>query len=194
MVNLFYLDNSPKKCARYYCDKHVNKIMIEIAQILSQIHHKIGKKKPPYQKCRAIHSNLAPYQWAMESKRNYKYCAELAYYLLKEYKYRYEKNEHKCEKPILWLLENIPKEIKKERKTKFKLTENVAIGKFYKNPVTASKYIYVDFKCKNDKWTKRGKPSWFDKYENLSNKKLIRKIMNNVRIKLPKFSKKHKLN
>ena len=50
MVNLFYLDKNPKKCAQYYCDKHVNKIMIEIAQILSQIHHTIGEKKPPYQK------------------------------------------------------------------------------------------------------------------------------------------------
>lgn len=39
MVNLFYLDKNPKTCAKYYCDKHVNKIMIEIAQILSQVHH-----------------------------------------------------------------------------------------------------------------------------------------------------------
>ena len=33
MVNLFYLDKDPKLCAKYYCDKHVNKIMIEILQI-----------------------------------------------------------------------------------------------------------------------------------------------------------------
>ena len=48
MVNLFYLDNDPKKCAKYYCDKHVIKIIVEILQILSQIHHNIGTKKPPY--------------------------------------------------------------------------------------------------------------------------------------------------
>ena len=34
MVNLFYIDKDPKLCAQYYCDKHVNKIMIEILQIL----------------------------------------------------------------------------------------------------------------------------------------------------------------
>ena len=54
MVNLFYLDKDPKLCAQYYCDKHVNKIMIEILQILSQIHHNIGENKPPYKKCTGV--------------------------------------------------------------------------------------------------------------------------------------------
>ena len=70
MVNLFYLDHNPKKCALYYCDKHVIKILVEILQILSQIHHNIGTKKPPYQKCKAIHSSLAPYVWASHSIGN----------------------------------------------------------------------------------------------------------------------------
>ena len=39
MVNLFYLDKDPEKCAKFYCDKHVNKILVEILQILSQLHH-----------------------------------------------------------------------------------------------------------------------------------------------------------
>jgi hypothetical protein len=30
MVNFFYLDKDPQKCAEYYCDKHVVKIPIEI--------------------------------------------------------------------------------------------------------------------------------------------------------------------
>ena len=41
MVNFFYLDKDPQKCAEYYCDKHVVKISIEIAQILSKIHQKL---------------------------------------------------------------------------------------------------------------------------------------------------------
>ena len=153
-------------------------------------------KKTTFQKCRAIHSNLAPYQWAMESKRNYKYCAELAYYLLKEYKYRYEKNEHKCEKPILWLLENIPKEIKKERKTKFRLTNNIKIYNKYFNILDACRFSYVDFKCKNDKWTKRPKPEWFKDYKEKSDiikKKEIKKINELLYKKLPAFSIKNKL-
>ena len=41
MVNFFYLDKDPEKCAEYYCDKHICKIPIEIAQILSKIHHEL---------------------------------------------------------------------------------------------------------------------------------------------------------
>ena len=58
MVNLFYLDHDPKKCARYYCDKHVVKIPVEICQILSQIYHELGTKKPPYKRCKGISFNL----------------------------------------------------------------------------------------------------------------------------------------
>ena len=197
MVNIFYLDKNPKKCAKYYCDKHVSKIAIEIAQILSQVHHKIGEKKPPYKSCKVVHPNLRPFIWAMESKENYLYCCKLAKHLLEEYKYRYDKETHKCDSVVEWLTNNIPKKITKVKSTKFQLTENVRIyEKYFDDMVEASRYIYVDFKCKNDKWTKRGKPEWFDKYLKKSNKekkKLIKKIMNNVKIKLPEFSKKNKL-
>ena len=197
MVNLFYLDKNPKVCAQYYCDKHVNKIMIEIAQILSQIHHIISDKKPPYKFCRAISPTLAPFVWAKESINNYKYCADLAFYLLQEYKFRYGKDTHKSEKPIIWLRENIPKQIRKKNRTKFKLTENVKVySEYYKNQVIVSRYMYVDFKCKYDRWTLRGKPEWFNYYENKSIKEkdiLKSKILENVKVKLPDFSKKNKL-
>ena len=58
----------------------------------------------------------------MESKENYLYCCNLAQALLEEYKFRYNKKTHKCEKPIKWLTNNIPTKIKKKL-TKFKLTE-----------------------------------------------------------------------
>ena len=41
MVNFFYLDKDPKICAQYYCNKHIIKIPIEIAQILSKIHYEL---------------------------------------------------------------------------------------------------------------------------------------------------------
>ena len=63
----------------------------------------------------------------------------MAFYLLQEYKYRYGKDRHKSEKPILWLRKNIPKEIKRKYRTKFKLTDNVkAYSEYYKDPVIAS--------------------------------------------------------
>jgi len=197
MVNLFYLDKDPKKCAQYYCDKHVNKILIEIGQILSQIHHLHGDKIPPYKPCKAISPNLKPLKWALNSKSNYLYCCDLAKNLINEYKYRYNKTEHKCEKVIDWLEKNIPKIIKKKRRTKFMLTDNVSIySEYFEDPIEASRFMYVDFKCKNDNWTKRGKPEWFDKYQKKSERekdKLKKAILINVKEKLPELSRKHKL-
>ena len=192
MVNLFYLDHDPKKCAKYYCNKHVVKILVEICQILSQVHHEIGTKKPPYKKCRGISITLSTYVWAKESIKNYNYCVNLALELLKEYKYRYNNKEHKSEKAILWLQKNIPN-IKKKNLTKFKLSKNVEIyDEFYEDVVKASRLIYVDFKCKNDKWSKREKPKWFDqmKKKNEADKlKLKDKILYVVRNELPELMK-----
>ena len=194
MVNLFYLDHDPKKCAQYYCDKHVNKIMIEISQILSQIHHKIGTKTPPYKLCSGISDNLAPFKWASTSIGNYNYCAKLAKCLLNEYRHRYGNKEHKCENAINWHLENVPEGIKRKNKTKFLLTENVKIyTKYFKDPVLASRIMYVDFKCKNDKWTNRDPPLWFDQLSKKYDKtNLIEQILNNVKEKLPDFTKDKK--
>ena len=196
MVNIFFLDTNPKKCAKYYCNKHVNKILIEILQILSQAHHYLGNKNPPYKKCLMIKDTLAPYKWATLSTGNYNYCADLAYYLLLEYKFRYNNREHKCENAVLWLRNNIPTDIKIGRRTKFLLTENVKIySRYYKNIVEASRLVYVDFKCKNDNWGKREIPSWFVplKKTNDKNKKiLIKKIFKNVKEKLPKLYKNEK--
>ena len=33
-MNIFYLHKNPKKCAKYHCDKHVVKMILESAQLL----------------------------------------------------------------------------------------------------------------------------------------------------------------
>jgi len=195
MTNFFYLDKNPVRCARYYCDKHVNKIMIEIAQLLSQVHH-LYDRIPPYKKCLLIKPDLAPFKWVQESQANYLYCAQLAYALLNEYKYRYNKTEHKCEKPIIWLLKHIPPLPNSTSKpTKFYMTDNVKIYNEYFKPLDASRFSYVDFKCRNDRWTRRSKPKWFDIYASISKKerkKLIKKILVNVKEKLPELAIKNR--
>ena len=197
MVNLFYLDKNPKKCAQFYCDKHVVKISVEIAQILSQIHHIFGETEPPYKSCRAVSKSLSPLKWAMESISNYLYCCNLGIELINEYKFRYNKDTHKCLDVLIWLKNNIPKKIKKKNRTKFKLTNNIKVySEYFTDPVEASKFMYVDYKCKNDKWTKRNQPEWFNTYLIQSNKEkeiLKEKIMDNVRNKLPEFSRKNRL-
>ena len=53
--------------------------------------------------------------------------------------------------------------------------------------------MYVDFKCKNDKWTNRDPPLWFDQLSKKYDKtNLIEQILNNVKEKLPDFTKDKK--
>ena len=196
MVNFFFLDTNPKKCAIYYCDKHVNKIMVEICQLLSNVIHHNTKLKPPYKKTTNIPESLAPYRWANYSKGNYIYLLNVAKALLKEYKYRYDKDEHKTEKVIEWLEKHIPNHFKHKKRTKLFYTNNISIfSKYIKNDVDCFRYIYVIYKCKNDKWTKRGKPVWFDKYLAKSERErqiYKKKILENVKVKLPQKYKSDK--
>ena len=37
-MNIFYLSSDPKACAEDHCDKHVVKMIIEYAQLLSTAH------------------------------------------------------------------------------------------------------------------------------------------------------------
>jgi len=196
MVNFFFLDKNPKLNAQYYCDKHVNKIMIEICQLLSNVLHNNTNLKPPYKKTTNIPITLAPYKWANYSKGNYIYLLNLSEALLNEYKYRYDKNEHKTEKVIEWLKNNIPNHFKHKKRTKLFYTKNIDLfHKYIKDDVDCFRYIYVNYKCKNDKWTKREKPKWFDIYNKKSNSEkefYKKKLLENVKIKLPELYKKDK--
>jgi len=189
MVNFFYLDKNPEKCAKYYCDKHVNKIFIEICQLLCNVIHHNTNLIPPYKKCKNININLAPYKWAEESKSNYIYLLNLADNLCKEYKFRYNKKTHKSEVALDWLKNNIPKKFKYKNRTKLKYTKNIELfKKYFKNDIIASRYIYVIYKCKNDKWTNRNQPEWYEEmFLKSKNKKFLfkKQLIEAVKIKLP---------
>ena len=40
-MNIFYLNKDPKICAEQHCDKHVVKMIVEYAQLLSTAHRVI---------------------------------------------------------------------------------------------------------------------------------------------------------
>lgn len=196
MVNFFFLDKNPIICAKYYCDKHVNKIFIEICQLLCNIIHNNTKLIPPYKKCNNISENLAPYKWGNTSLGNYIYLLKLAEALFNEYKFRYNKLNHKSEKALIWLKNNIPTYFKIKNMTELILTNNVILfKKYFKDDIICSRMIYVSYKCKNDKWTKRNKPEWFNKYLKISEKKkekYKKELLLNVKNKLPLQYKKNK--
>lgn len=87
-MNIFILDYNIKKCAEYHCDKHVVKMCIEYAQLLSSAHHHyLGEA--PY---RDTHKNHPCSVWVRSSLSNYEYLLELALELGDEYTYRYGKH------------------------------------------------------------------------------------------------------
>ena len=95
MVNFFYLDKDPIKCAKYYCNKHVLKIPIEIAQILSKIHHELETGIDyckVYKNSLVVKNTLGPYCWIKQSYDNYIWTSKLGLALINEYKLRYNKD------------------------------------------------------------------------------------------------------
>lgn len=197
MVNFFYLDNNPSKCAKYYCDKHVLKIPIEIAQILSKIHH-ILKTKIDYQKIYAnskvVKETLGPYLWTLTSLDNYIWTCNLGLELINEYKYRFGKTTHKTEIVLLYLIEN-PPPIEQRGITPFIMTNKYDMFQFISsNPITNARYNYAEMKCSNDKWTKRTKPLWFDTLsKNIKEKKIKLRSEIEIRVKeqLPKLASRN---
>jgi hypothetical protein len=191
MVNFFYLDTNPKKCAEYYCNKHVLKIPIEIAQILSKIHHELQSGinyESIYKNSLVVKNTLGPYIWAIESLENYLWTCNLGIELINEFKLRYNKESHKTEDILKFLLYNPPK-LPKIGITKFRGTNRYDMFQYVsKDPVECARYNYAEMKCANDKWTKREIPNWFPKLRKSIIKKkkvLCDKINKQVKERLP---------
>ena len=89
-MNIFVLDTDPVLAAQYLCDKHVVKMTLETAQILSTI------SGGPY---RPTHSNHPCVVWARKSVENYSWLSIHGIALSKEYTLRYGKR-HKCQSVI----------------------------------------------------------------------------------------------
>ena len=95
-MNIFMLDNDPETAARYHCDKHVVKMILESAQLLATtINLQHGKQVMPY---RNTHPNHPCSIWTRESRSNALWLVELAYALNAEYKHRYRKHTNQNHK------------------------------------------------------------------------------------------------
>lgn len=196
MVNFFYLDIDPKKCAQYYCNKHTIKIPIEIAQILSKVHYELNSDidyTKIYKNSLVVKNTLGPYIWIKESLDNYIWACKLGLELINEYKFRYDKNTCKTQIVIETLLNNLPN-LPKIGTTKFIGTNQYDMFQFISDdPIICARYNYCEMKCVNDIWTKRSHPYWFENIKNniLKNKNnLIDKINIQVRQVLPSLVEK----
>jgi hypothetical protein len=151
-MNIFILDEDPKKAVQYMVDKHIVKMPLETAQLLCSAHHTSGIETP----YKITHINHPCSKWVRESLSNYLWLIDYGLELCKEYTYRYGK-VHKSQQVIEWASYNIP------NLPNVNLTRFVqAMPDVYKNinAIKAYRNYYLGEKRHIFLWKKRKKPCW----------------------------------
>ena len=82
-MNIFILDANIKKCARYHCDQHVVKMILESVQIMCTALNKKGFDTP----YKSTHINHPCVLWTEKSYDNFLWLSRLAYALNDELPY-----------------------------------------------------------------------------------------------------------
>jgi hypothetical protein len=181
-MNLFVLDNCPVEAARLQCDKHVVKMIVESAQMLSTVHRMLdgvqtrapSKSGKTMSKAwtlpdsrddilyRAVHMHHPCTIWTAESNNNYNWHYVHFVALCDEYQYRYGK-VHATDILLRDALKNPPMNIPVGYKTPQPLAMKANPECIdYKDIVGSYRKFY---QTKQDRfkmsWTKRPVPEWF---------------------------------
>lgn len=181
-MNIFILDKNPTVAAQLQCDKHVVKMILESAQMLSTAHRLLdgrmvlGKSKTgraaktwvlddPVRDTvlyKAVHINHPCTIWTMESRANYDWHFEHYTALHNEYQYRYGKT-HKSYIDLAYVLRDAPDNIPYEPMTPFRLAMGIAPECI--NPADPVGSYRAFYQTKQDRfkmtWSKREVPEWF---------------------------------
>ena len=179
-MNIFILDKDPIKAAQQQCDKHVVKMILESAQMLSTAHRladgqltiveENGRKRKHWRLdderedvlYRVAHAAHPCTVWTMESNNNYNwlYCHFQA--LSEEFEYRYNK-QHKSWLLLNDILKSPPANVPVTYLTPFRLAMGAAPECINPNDPVGSYRAFYKTKQARFKmdWTKRETPSWF---------------------------------
>lgn len=153
-MNIFALDYDPAEAAKYHLDKHVVKMPLETAQMLSTIQNKFGYKT----RYKPTHVNHPCTLWAEQSASNYAWLVELGFELCAEYSYRYNRI-HACQ-AIINDLSKPPIEMLDIGFTEFAMAMPDECKD--SNPVTAYRNYYRLYKAHIANWTHRNVPEWME--------------------------------
>ena len=181
-MNLFYQHKDPEVSATLHCDKHVVKMIIEYAQMLSTAHRildgseyisqtlggrRIKRWEHPNSNMegvlyKASHINHPSTQWVRENAIQYQYAYDMFTNLCDEYTYRYGK-VHMTDSKLRNLLDQLPK--------------NIKLGEWNEPPqcmpndvkvrgdsINAYHKYYAIYKKDFAKWTGRPVPNFMDAY------------------------------
>ena len=180
-MNIFYLNPNPRICAEMHLDKHVVKMIVEYAQLLSTAHRVLDGEKftdktannRSIQRWRltddmleknlykATHANHPSAVWVRQSVQNYMWLAELLEELCGEYTHRYGK-VHKVERDGLMqmLKNNFPVMLSDSGFTE----PTPAMPDTYKvtnDSIRSYQNYYIHDKSRFAKWKNRETPEWF---------------------------------
>ena len=167
-MNIFFLDTDTKQCAKYHCDKHVVKMILEYCQLLSTAHRVLDEgeldewmDETLYKKTHVNHPSAV---WVRQNARNYQYVFDLLFSLSTEYKQRYGK-PHASWQKLRFALCTYPRNISLTN-IKEPLDLNAApqcMPDEYKddNTVQAYRNYYNGGKYQIAKWKNTVTPEWF---------------------------------
>jgi hypothetical protein len=176
-MNIFVLDNDPVKSAQMMCDKHVVKMIVETAQMLSTVHRYLDGQQyidvsannrrikrwnhPNHDQFlyKSVMLNHPCTVWARTSHMNYNWLAVHGTALCNEYEHRY-KSIHLTTPLMMWLRTHQPSNIAHGDLTQFAQ----AMPDQYRvegDAVQAYRNYYIGEKAGFAKWTNREIPEWF---------------------------------
>lgn len=184
-MNIFYLDNDPDACAEQHCDKHVVKMCIEYAQLLSTAHRVIdgqewegrsvnGRKIKRYfledplmndNVYKACHVNHPSTKWVRESRENYNWLYDMWTSLGREYTHRYGRVHESIRKLEYYLM--LPPDLLEKKG----FTQPTPAMAAYPHCIVEGDSIesyrnfYWEDKREFAKWTRRRIPEWWREYE-----------------------------
>jgi hypothetical protein len=178
-MNIFFLDKNPQICATMHCDKHVVKMIIEYAQLLSTAHRVLdgnpvnsksinNRKYTSYNHptmndvlYKATMKNHPSAIWVRESKTHYEYLYTLWVSLCNEYTHRYNKihsTYSKLKDALSITPKNIPVLSFSEPPPAMKHFPQCIVPN---NSIQSYHNYYRVAKAYFAKWTNRSIPDWY---------------------------------
>jgi hypothetical protein len=160
-MNLFILDRMPVQAARYNCDAHVRKIILEAIEMMAYTYTKFDPW--PWVPKSGRHLNHPMSKWVRATRQNFDWTLQHAYALCDEFTYRFEKI-HKCQSYLDWISANLPL----DNLRNYQQTDWPRCFGDYKELVGRSDNAVYDYRryymlAKRELafWTKREMPEWY---------------------------------
>jgi len=176
-VNIFYVDSDPAIAARSLVDKHVVKMVLESAQLLSTAHRvldgrEVAAKTESGRNVKrwvlddardniiytATHVNHPSAIWCRQSIENYTWLVDHMYALMDEYTHRYQKT-HKCYGEIAYMLSSPPKNLEAYDWTPMPSCMDAQYI-ISDDPIVNYRNYYKHGKSSLHAWKNRNPPGW----------------------------------